>query len=203
MGAGHLAGGLATERRAANLLDGGAPFYDLYETADGRHLAVGALEPQFYDALLDGLGLRETAPDRDDPANHPALRDAVRRRPIRSRTLAEWTEVFDGSDACVAPVLPLSEAVHHPHLAARAVYVDRGAGPEPAPAPRFSRTAATLGVTPAARGPAPTPRPPSPPGASPTSTPCSPPAPPSRPDYPVAAQPSGWSAASAGAGMGK
>ena len=150
MGAGHLAAGLATERRAANLLDGGAPFYDLYETADSRHLAVGALEPQFYDALLDGLGLRESAPDRDDAANHPALRELFATT-IRSRTLAEWTEVFDGTDACVAPVLPLSEAVHHPHVKARGVYVDRGGGPEPAPAPRFSRTPATLGQPPPAR----------------------------------------------------
>src|SRR6185295_11741979 len=86
MGAGHLAGGLATERRTSNLLDGGAPFYDLYETADGRHLAVGALEPQFYDALLDGLGLRETAPDRNDRANHAALRELFADT-IRSRTL--------------------------------------------------------------------------------------------------------------------
>ena len=123
------------------------PFYDLYETADGRHLSVGALEPQFYDALLDGLGLRDTAPDRDDPANHAALR-ALIAETVRARTLAEWTEVFDGTDACVAPVLPLSEAVHHPHLAARGTYVDRDGAPEPAPAPRFSRTASTLGSPP-------------------------------------------------------
>jgi alpha-methylacyl-CoA racemase len=147
MGAGHLAAGLASERRASGLIDGGAPFYDVYETADGRHLAVGALEPQFYDALLDGLGLRETAPDRDDAANHPALRELIAST-VRSRTLAEWTEVFDGTDACVAPVLTPSEAVRHPHVAARAVYADRGGGPEPAPAPRFSRTRTTLGSPP-------------------------------------------------------
>ena len=147
MAAGHLAAGLTTEQRAANLLDGGAPFYDVYETADGEHLAVGALEPQFYAALVDGLGIADSAPDRDDPANHPALRDLIAST-IRSRPLAEWTEVFDGTDACVAPVLPFSEAVHHPHVVARAVYVDRGAGPEPAPAPRFSRTDATLSSPP-------------------------------------------------------
>jgi alpha-methylacyl-CoA racemase len=147
MGAGHRAIGLATERRTAGLLDGGAPFYDVYETADGRHLAVGALESQFYDALLDGLGLRGSAPDRDDPANHPALRELFATT-IRLRTLAEWREVFDGTDACVAPVLTPTEASTHPHLTERATYVDRGLGSEPAPAPRFSRTEATLGSSP-------------------------------------------------------
>jgi alpha-methylacyl-CoA racemase len=149
MGSSFLASGLATEERAANLLDGGAPFYDLYETADGGHLAIGALEPQFYDALVEGLGIGDRAPDRDDPANHPALRELIGST-VRGRTLAEWTAVFDGTDACVAPVLPLSKAVRHPHLVARSVYVDRGTGPEPAPAPRFSRTAATLSSPPPA-----------------------------------------------------
>jgi alpha-methylacyl-CoA racemase len=147
MGSSFLASGLATERRAANLLDGGAPFYDLYETADGGHLAIAALEPQFYDVLVEGLGIRDGAPDRDDPANHPALRELIGST-VRGRTLAEWTAVFDGTDACVAPVLPLSAAVRHPHLVARSVYLDRGNGPEPGPAPRFSRTAATLSSPP-------------------------------------------------------
>jgi alpha-methylacyl-CoA racemase len=99
--------------------------------------------------LVDGLGIRDRAPDRDDPANHPALRELIETT-VRGRTLAEWTEVFAGTDACVAPVLPLSDAVQHPHLVARSVYVDRGNGPEPAPAPRFSRTAATLSTPPPA-----------------------------------------------------
>ena len=150
MGAGHRAAGLATQRRTSGLLDGGVPFYDLYQTADGRHLAVGALEAQFYDALLEGLGLRGTAPDRDDPAHHAQLRELIAAT-IGARTLAEWTEVFEGTDACVAPVLTPSEAATHPHLAERGVYVDRGHGPEPAPAPRFSRTRATLGAPPPAR----------------------------------------------------
>jgi len=150
MGASHLASGLARESRAANLLDGGAPFYDLYETADGRHLSIGALEPQFYDELVRLLGIADTVPDRNDVANLPALRDLIAAS-VRAKTLAEWTEVFDGSDACVAPVLPLSEAVHHPHLAARGTYVDRGGAPEPAPAPRFSRTGASLTTPPPAQ----------------------------------------------------
>jgi alpha-methylacyl-CoA racemase len=150
MGAGHLAAGLVSDRRTSGLIDGGAPFYDVYETADGRHLAVGALEPQFYAGLLDGLGLADVAPDRNDPANHPALRELFATT-IRSRTLAEWTAVFEGTDACVAPVLALGEAAQHPHLAERSVYLDRGGGLEPAPAPRFSRTGPTLGTPPADR----------------------------------------------------
>jgi alpha-methylacyl-CoA racemase len=150
MATGWLAGGLRRDERASNLLDVGAPFYDLYETADGKHLAVGALEPQFYDELIAGLGIADTAPDRDDPANHAELRrvitDAVSRR-----TQAEWVEVFDGTDACVAPVLPMTEAFHHPHLVARGTFVERDGMTEPAPAPRFSRTAPTLSTPPPSR----------------------------------------------------
>src|SRR5262245_37157101 len=116
MATGFLAGGLLHEERAANLLDGGAPFYDLYETADGKHVAIGALEPQFYDALLAGLGITD-APDRDDPSLHPELRRLIADA-VRGRTQAEWVDVFDGTDACVAPVLPMTEAFDHPHLVA-------------------------------------------------------------------------------------
>jgi alpha-methylacyl-CoA racemase len=150
MTTGYLAGGLLTEQRASNLLDGGAPFYDLYETADGKHLAVGALEPQFYAELVAGLGIAETVPDRDDPANHPELRQLITDA-VRSRTQDEWVEVFDGTDACVAPVLPLTEAFGHPHLAARGTYVERDGVTEPAPAPRFSRTAPSLSTPPPAQ----------------------------------------------------
>jgi alpha-methylacyl-CoA racemase len=143
MATGFLAGGLYREERAANLLDGGAPFYDVYETADGRHLAVGALEPTFYDELVRLLDIADTAPDRNDPANHDALRRVIADA-VAARTQAEWVAVFDGSDACVAPVVPLSEAFTHPHLAARGTFVDRDGITQPAPAPRFSRTAATL-----------------------------------------------------------
>jgi alpha-methylacyl-CoA racemase len=150
MFAGMLAGGFAQEQRAANLLDGGAPFYDVYETADGKHVSVGALEPQFYAELLDRLGL-EDVPDRDDPGQWPALRSALASR-FRERTQAEWTEVFEGTDACCAPVLPLTEAARHPHLEARGTYVDRAGVLQPAPAPRFSRTEATLTTGPTAPG---------------------------------------------------
>jgi alpha-methylacyl-CoA racemase len=142
MHASMLASGAAHERRAEGVLDGGAPYYDLYETADGRHMSVAALEPHFYAELLRLLDLAD-APDRDDPEQWPALRDALAAR-FRERTQAAWAEVFDGTDACVAPVLPPSQAARHPQLSAREVYVDRAGFLEPAPAPRFSRTPATL-----------------------------------------------------------
>ncbi|MEP7088622.1 MAG: CaiB/BaiF CoA-transferase family protein [Nocardioidaceae bacterium] len=150
MFAGMLASGFARERRAVSLLDGGAPFYDVYETSDGRHLSLGALEPQFYAALVEGLGLSDL-PDRDDPVHWPELREAFARR-IAERTQAEWTAVFEGTDACVAPVLPLTEAARHPHLAARGTYVTRDRLLQPAPAPRFSRTGATLTTGPSTPG---------------------------------------------------
>lgn len=150
MFAGMLASGFAHERRAANLLDGGAPYYDVYETADGRHMSVGALEPQFYAELVDLLGLTDL-PSRDDLAQWPAIKAAFTRR-FKERTQAEWAEVFDGTDACVAPVLPLTEAAEHPHLKARGTYVDRDGVLQPAPAPRFSRTQATLTTGPSAPG---------------------------------------------------
>jgi alpha-methylacyl-CoA racemase len=149
MAAGFLAGGLLREQRASNLLDGGAPFYDLYETADAQHLAVGALEPRFYDALVAGLGIADTVPDRNDPANHPELRRIIGDA-VRSRTQAEWVEVFAGTDACVAPVLPMTEAFEHHHLVARETFVARDGMTQPAPAPRFSRTSPTLTTPPPA-----------------------------------------------------
>jgi alpha-methylacyl-CoA racemase len=149
MAAGFLAGGLLREQRASNLLDGGAPFYDLYETADAQHLAVGALEPRFYDALVAGLGIADTVPDRNDPAHHPELRRIIGDA-VRSRTQAEWVEVFAGTDACVAPVLPMTEAFEHPHLVARETFVARDGMTQPAPAPRFSRTSPTLTTPPPA-----------------------------------------------------
>jgi alpha-methylacyl-CoA racemase len=141
--------GLDTGTRRSGLLDGGTPYYDLYETADGRHMSVGALEPQFWAELVARIGV--DLPDRDDPANFRALRAALTER-FKEKTQAEWSEVFDGTDACVAAVVPLSEAPHHPHLAARGTFVERDGVTQPAPAPRFSRTAATLGAAPALPG---------------------------------------------------
>jgi alpha-methylacyl-CoA racemase len=136
---GMMAGGLWQDRRGVNPLDTGAPWYDVYETADGRHVAVGAIEPQFYAELLHRLGLTD-APPREDAV---ALRGLLTET-FRSRTRDEWTAVFEGSDACVAPVLSYAEARDHPHLRARGTYVESHGVVQPAPAPRFSRTPGAL-----------------------------------------------------------
>ncbi len=148
MAAGMLAGGNLKEERATNLLDGGMPFYDLYETSDGRHMSVGPLEPQFYDVFVQLLGL-EDAPDRYDPEQSPELRRRIETA-FAARTQAEWSELFEGTDACVAPILPLSEAMDHPHMAAREIFVEHEGVRQPAPAPRFSRTTAQLSSPPPA-----------------------------------------------------
>ncbi|ONI69337.1 carnitine dehydratase [Kribbella sp. ALI-6-A] len=144
---GALAAGNWSQQRGTNLLDTGAPFYDVYETADGQYVGVGAIEPAFYDQLIAGLGI--AVPDRNDPANWPELRKQLVDA-FRQRTQAEWTEVFDNSDACVAPVLPL--AGDHPHLVAREIFREQDGVRQPAPAPRFSRTATGLGDAPARPG---------------------------------------------------
>jgi alpha-methylacyl-CoA racemase len=124
--------------RGTNLLDTGAPFYEVYETSDGEWMAVGALEPQFYAAFLAGLGLdADTLADRDDPANWPALKTAFA-AVFRQRTRAQWCRIFDGTDACVAPVLAPTEAHTHPHNVARRGFLVRDGVPQPAPGPRFS-----------------------------------------------------------------
>ncbi|WP_114423794.1 CaiB/BaiF CoA transferase family protein [Nocardioides houyundeii] len=150
MYAGLLGMGVQREQRAVSLLDGGVPFYDVYETSDGRHLSVGALEPQFYTELLRLLDL-EQLPDRNDPANLATIREAFTAR-FAERTQAEWAEVFDGTDACVAPIVPMTEAARHPHLVARGTYVERDGVVQPAPAPRFSRTRPTIAMSPPATG---------------------------------------------------
>ncbi|WP_433022790.1 CaiB/BaiF CoA transferase family protein [Kribbella sp. CA-294648] len=144
---GALAGGSWKQERGTNLLDTGAPFYDVYETADGEYMAVGALEPRFYDELIHLLGIE--APDRYDVANWPALHKLLTET-FAQRTQAEWTERFDGTDACVSPVLRM--AGDHPHLVARGTFVDRDGIRQPAPAPRFSRTPAQLDRPPARPG---------------------------------------------------
>jgi len=124
----------------SNLSDSGAPFYETYETADGRHLALGAVEPRFYAALLAGLGLDPAAlPKQYDRQRWPEMKRRFA-EVIHRRSLAEWIKVFDGTDACVAPVLTLDEALDHPHLRARRTYVEFDGVTQPAPAPRFSRT---------------------------------------------------------------
>ncbi|UGY94465.1 CaiB/BaiF CoA transferase family protein [Streptomyces gobiensis] len=148
---GMIAAGGWQDRRAANLLDGGCPYYGTYETADGGFMAVGALEPQFYAEFIRLLGIGETAPSRDDLAHWDELRQDIAAR-FKTRTREEWTEVFEGSDACVAPVLSLSEAPAHPHLAARDTFVEHSGITQPAPAPRFSATPGSVRTAPAQPG---------------------------------------------------
>ncbi|WP_081240438.1 CaiB/BaiF CoA transferase family protein [Streptomyces viridosporus] len=148
---GMLAAGAWQDRRGANLLDGGCPYYGTYETADGRHMAVGALEPRFYAEFLRLLGIEDRAAAHADVTRWPELREQVAAR-FRTRTRDAWTAVFEGSDACVAPVFSLREAPHHPHLAARGTFTDHGGITQPAPAPRFSATPATVRTGPARPG---------------------------------------------------
>lgn len=129
--------------RGTNLLDTGAPFYEVYETADRQWLAVGAIEPQFYAALLAGLGLAdETLPEQMDQEGWPVLR-ARFADTIRTRGRDEWVQRFAGHDACVAPVLTPVEAPDHPHHQARHGFLSVHGVPQPAPAPRFSRSTLT------------------------------------------------------------
>ncbi|MFJ3905319.1 CaiB/BaiF CoA transferase family protein [Streptomyces sp. NPDC090025] len=148
---GMLAAGGWQDRRGVNLLDGGCPFYGTYATSDGGHMAVGALEQQFYEEFTRLLGIEDIAPARRDFARWPELRAAVAER-FLTRTRAEWTAVFAGTDACVAPVLSLREAPDHPHLAARRTFVEHAGQLQPAPAPRFSATPPTLRRGPALPG---------------------------------------------------
>jgi alpha-methylacyl-CoA racemase len=147
------AAGQWSEARGTNRHDTGAPYYDVYETADGGWMAVGALEPQFYAEFVRLLGLDgdPELPDRDDLGRRPELR-ARFAECFRSRTRRQWTDIFDGTDACVAPVLTPHEAPAHPHLAERAAFTDFDGVLQPSPAPRFSRTPARITRGPARAG---------------------------------------------------
>ena len=146
------ASGLWRNARQANLLDGGAPFYGVYRCADGKFLAVGALEPPFFDVLVAQLGLEPAAfADRWNPRAWPAIRarlEAV----FAQRPRDEWAALLAETDACVAPVLALEEAPRHPHNVARRAFVEINGAPQPAPAPRFSRTPAEIPGASARRG---------------------------------------------------
>ncbi|CAM2171413.1 Alpha-methylacyl-CoA racemase [Paraburkholderia sacchari] len=149
---GLLGSGHWREERSSNLLDGGTPWYDSYRTADGGYMSVGAVEARFYAQLLDKLGLAgEDLPKQHDRPGWPILRarfEAV----FLTRTRDEWCAVFEGSDACVVPVLSFSEAPHHPQHRARGSFVESGGVVQPAPAPRFSATPSKLSAPAPARG---------------------------------------------------
>jgi alpha-methylacyl-CoA racemase len=148
---GLMAGGQWADQRGVNLLDGGAPFYDVYAASDGRYLAVGALEPRFYAEFVRLLEPGEGLPGQYDRAGWPLLRDRFAAAFSR-RTQAEWVEVFAGTDACVAPVLSLAEAARHPHLVARGTFAERDGVVQPGAAPRFSGTPAAPTGAPARPG---------------------------------------------------
>ncbi len=152
MFSGLLASKQWSEMRGENVLDSGAPWYDTYATKDGRHIAIGAIEPKFYAELLKRMGLEAASlPAQNERAHWPELRRTFAAA-FLSKTREEWCDVFDGSDACFAPVLSFSEARRHPHAGARAAYVDLGGVVQPAPAPRFTRTPGAAASPPPERG---------------------------------------------------
>ena len=139
-------GGWDGERRQANMLDGGAPFYDTYECADGRWVSIGSIEPQFYALLAEQLG--EELGDNDllarlDKSAWPELKERIAAA-IRRKTRDEWCALMEGTDVCFAPVLSMAEALEHPHNRARETFVERDGVSQPAPAPRFSRTPSAI-----------------------------------------------------------
>lgn len=145
---GFRAQGLWQDVRGANLLDSGAPWYDVYETRDGKHVAIGSIEGRFYAELIQRLGLEgEALPKQYDLKHWPELRARFAAR-FKEKTRDEWCVAMEGSDACFAPVLTLEEAPKHPHNAARGTFVEVDGIVQPAPAPRFSRTPGAIGCPP-------------------------------------------------------
>jgi alpha-methylacyl-CoA racemase len=143
----HMAG-LWTDQRGTNMLDGGAHFYNTYETKDGKYVALGSIEPQFYALLVEKTGLAGTIlPDQMDKDAWPAMKERLAAI-FRSKTRDEWCAIMEGSDVCFAPVLSAGEAPHHPQAVARGAYADIDGVPQPAPAPRFSRTPPVARVAP-------------------------------------------------------
>ena len=136
---GYIDSGVWTAERSSNLLDGGAPFYAVYRTSDNEHMAVGALEPQFFEALVTTLGIDFDLFLQYDRESWPELRRRLRDT-FGGKTRDEWEVIFDGVDACVAPVLSMTEAPGHPHNLARSTFSMSGGQIQPNPAPRFSRS---------------------------------------------------------------
>jgi alpha-methylacyl-CoA racemase len=147
---GLRAAGRFSDQPGTNWLDSGAPFYDTYRCADGRYLAVGALEPDFYREFTARLGVDVAGwPAQDDQAAWPRLRELIAAA-VATRPQAEWARIYEGTDACVTPVLTFDEAAAHPHNAGRAVFERVDGVLHPSPAPRFSRTPGREPATPAA-----------------------------------------------------
>jgi alpha-methylacyl-CoA racemase len=146
------AAGRWVDRRGENLLDSGAPFYDVYETADNKYVAVGSLEPKFYRELLRLTGLeKQKLPAQHDASGWPAMKQRLAAI-FASKTRDEWCRIMEGSEVCFAPVLTMSEAPAHPHNRHRGAFVEEGGVVQPAPAPRFSRTPSAIQRPPSAPG---------------------------------------------------
>ncbi|MCB1741677.1 MAG: CoA transferase, partial [Gammaproteobacteria bacterium] len=149
---GMLANGNYVDARGSNAVDGGSHFYTVYETRDGKHVAIGSIEAKFYAQLLELTGLAgEDLPDQFDRSQWPALKERLTGI-FKTRTRDEWVEIMEGTDVCFAPVLSLSEAPDHPHNKARATFIEVDGVVQPAPAPRFSRTVPEVQRPPALRG---------------------------------------------------
>jgi len=147
-----MSAGFWRDERAANLLDGAAPFYDTYETQDAKAVAVGPIEPQFYRELIAGLELDlDGLPAQLDQSTWPAVKEQLA-AVFRTRTRDEWAQHFAGTDACVAPVLSLEEAPHHPHIAARGTFIEVDGCLQPGPAPRFGRSTTAVPTAPVGSG---------------------------------------------------
>ena len=145
--------GLWKDERGVNILDSGAHFYEVYETADGKYVSIASIEPQFYKLLLEKTGLKDDPEfaGQMDQENWPKLKERLE-SVFKTKTRDEWCEVMEGSDVCFAPVLSLGEVSEHPHCAAREVLVERDGVKQPAPAPRFSRTEPEIQGPPPAAG---------------------------------------------------
>jgi len=144
--------GAWNSKRESNLLDGGTPYYAAYQTADGKHLSVGAIEPQFFAEMVERAGLPESfIQDQNNPAKWGEIR-ATMVETFKSKSRDEWVQIFEGSDACVAGILDYQEAVEHPHNQSRKTYVEVNGDLQPAPAPRFSRSECPVPAAPSAEG---------------------------------------------------
>jgi alpha-methylacyl-CoA racemase len=150
MFSGFLASNNWSEERGTNILDTGAPWYDVYETKDGKYVSIGAIEARFYEELVQKLDLKDLPPQHDR-AQWPQMRAALAQA-FRRRTRDEWCKLFEGSDACFAPVLSFSEAHSHPHNVARKAFVTVANVAQPSPVPRFSRTPGAVRRAPPERG---------------------------------------------------
>lgn len=135
-------------KRGTNMLDTGAPFYDVYECADGEYISLGSIEPQFYSELMRITGLEnEDMPSQMDRTNWGQAKERIKEK-IRSKSREEWVQLMEGSDVCFAPVLSIDEAIQHPHNRERETFVEISGVMQPAPAPRFSRTPSEISSPP-------------------------------------------------------